>query len=638
VLRRAAPAIPLALAAALPTAATAQSVVRFDPPRAEIGTRFDGSWVGMPVLGTGTYRGFEEWVALRLSGYAWHPGVFGFSATVQPTRRQVRQGGAFEPGSGGGTRFNIDVGTRLLGASPVSLTTRLLRFTSSDRPVLSTERNLDVMNATAQLRYRNPYLPVRLEVSRRGVRERWRPVDRDALIQDYTTRGVLVGAQNTKLSLVGERLRTDDRVTDRSSRIDRADGRHRFAWGKGSWISSSAQYFRRTGVAEQRRTVWQEHVHIQHLRSLASDLQFGYSNTRNGRDASTVTQRYGRGMLSYQIVPELLLIADGRAEWTQFDAGSRTVYRARPRLDASMRLPLNGYFSASAVVGYEWHRQQPSVAGSVPVVNERHVVDAAGRFTLLEAFADPSTVVVTTTDETLVFDRDFDYGIVEAGELVEIVILPTGRIQAGDTVLVDYRFELLPGERANAFVSELGARVSLAGVTAFVQHSFRGSPGDARIESLILELEQLNTGLAVVERFGRAQMNLRGAYRKRQLDGIRYDSYDARGTFTVVPARPLRFSLGGSASTGRGSGDRVNIYSGDAGLQWVPSGLFRARLRGTWWRWTQGTRRTSLFGAGAEVDWRVGLLEVRASYDRSSWREGLPRVEHRMTAYIVRRF
>jgi len=637
-LRRAVPTIPLALAAVMPARAAAQSVVRFDPPRTEIGTQFDGSWVGIPVLGTGTYRGFEQWVALRLAGYAWHPGVLGFSATLQPTRREVRQGGAFEPGSGGGTRLNVDVATRLLGASPVALTTRLVRFTSSDRPVLSTERRLAVTNATAQLRYRNPYLPVRLEVNQRGVRERWRPVGRDPFIQDYTARGILVGAENTKLRLIGERLHTDDRVTDRSSRIDRADGRHRLAWGKGSWISSSAQYFRRTGVAEQRRTVWKETVHIQHLRSLGSDLQFGYGNTRTGRDASTVTQKYGRGQLTYQIVPELRLIAAGRAEWTQFDAGSRNVDRARPSLVTSMPLPLNGRFSANAVVGYEWHRQQPSVAGRVPVVNERHVVDAARRFTLLEAFADPASVVVTNTDETLVFGRDFDYGIVEAGEMVEIVILPTGRIQEGDTVLVDYWFDLLPGERANVFVSELGARVSLAGVSAFAQYSFRGSPGDARIESLILELEQLNTGLEVVERFGRSQVNLRGAYRKRRLDSIRYDSYDARGTFTVVPARPVRLSLGGSASTGRGSGDRVNIYSGDAGVQWVPSGVLRARLRGTWWWWTQGMRRTNLFGLGAEVEWRVGLLEVRASYDRSSWREGVPRVEHRVTTYIVRRF
>jgi len=303
-----------------------------------------------------------------------------------------------------------------------------------------------------------------------------------------------------------------------------------------------------------------------------------------------------------------------------------------------MGLPLNGHLSANAVVGYEWHRQQPSVSGRVPVVNEGHVVDAAGRFTLLEAFADPATVVVTTADETLTLDRNFDYGIVEAGELVEIVILPTGRVQEGDTLLVDYWFELLPGERANVFVSELGVRVSMAGVTAFVQRSFRGGPGDASIENLILELKQLNTGLEVVERFGPAQVNLRGAYQKRQLDGIQYDSYDARGTFTVVAARPLRFSLGGSASTGSGSGDRANIYSGDAGVQWIPSGALRVRLQGTWWRWIQGTRRTSLVGVGAEVNWRLGLMEVRASYDRNSWREGLPRVESRVTAYAVRRF
>lgn len=637
-MRRAGLVTVVSLAIAFPGRAVGQSILRLDRPRAEIGTRFDGSWVGMPVAGTGTYRGFEEWATLRLGGHLWHPGVVGFSATLQPTRRQVRQGGTFEPGSGGGTRLNVDLGTRILGASPVSLSSRLVHFTSQDRPVLSSERHLDVTSASGQLRYRNPYLPLRLEFSRRAVRERWRPVDQDAFLQDYTVRGVLVAAENSKLSLVGEQLHTDDRVTELSSRIDRADGRHRFAWGKGSSLSSTAQYFRRTGVADQRRTVWQEHLHIQHLASLGSDLQYGYSHTENGGGGSTVTQRYGRAMITTQLIPQLRFTAAGRAEWNTFDAGTRSVYRARPRLDASVRLPLNGHFSASALVGYEWHRQEPSVAGGVPVVNERHVTDASGRFTLREPFVDVTSIVVTTPDETLIFDPDFDYGIVEAGELVEIVILPTGRIQVGDTVLVDYRFQLLPGERANTFVSELGARVSMLGVTAFVQHSSRGTPGDARITSFVLELEQLNAGLEVVERFGPGQVNLRGAYQKRDLEGIRYDNYDARGMLTIIPARPLRLSVGGAASTGQGSGDRVNIYSGDAGVQWMPSGLLRLRLRGTVWRWTQGDRRTSLLGFGAELDWRVGLLEVAATYDRNSWREGVLRVEHRVTAHIVRRF
>ncbi|NOY06866.1 MAG: hypothetical protein GXO82_09595 [Chlorobi bacterium] len=93
-------------------------------------------------------------------------------------------------------------------------------------------------------------------------------------------------------------------------------------------------------------------------------------------------------------------------------------------------------------------RQSETVFSTI--LDEAHVLDDT-KIELLEVpFVNRGSVVVTDETQTLVFQENFDYILIQRGNFIEIRRMPGGRIATGETVYVDYKANRNPSYKYRA--------------------------------------------------------------------------------------------------------------------------------------------------------------------------------------------
>lgn len=618
--------------------ARGQGTIMVRRPAGEVGVDFDGSWIDFPAVPGTIRRTLQEWLQLRLSGAVRHPRLLSFDVGLRPMRTQTSWTGVPESPGGGIDGFGGSVAVKALTGAPVSLSARGFRSTENNRGRFGVETDLDLTEWGGRLTYRNPYMPLDLDYSSRSRDMTWRPAPQQVIRQDETIRTLRFTARSSKTHAFLERLSFDDRLGERDFTTYRAILDHLLRWGKRSNLSSSLRYYDRVGTAAQERVSWSQLVHLQHTWKLASDYNYQILSQRTGRDVTHGLS--GQVSTTYLVLPNLSVGAEWFGQSTQFSAGRQSFYRARPRLSYSRGLPLGARFQGSLSVGYEWQSQEPGEDGFVPVINERHVVEPSGKFTLGEGHADAASVTVTSTDETTVFEAGFDYRIVEAEPFLEILVLPGGRIQVGDTVLVDYRFQIVPAASTNALVTEYDTYIQLGGLRLYHRRSVRDElngtePG---LLPVLASYEDMKTGIGFTLSTSVGTVDLLGEHRLRQSSGFDFTSYLVRGGFTFAPRRNLRGRIGASTNIRRGGDLPFNMVSAESSLDWRADRSLRLHAGLTAWAWSEDGLRERFIGGGLGAEWQVGLTTLRLRYDRLSWEDGFDRSEDRLLLRAVRSF
>jgi hypothetical protein len=634
------------------TPAPAQSPVTLERPRAQIGFSFDGRWNDFEALAGGRSLRYWEWLGLDLRGAVIDPRLLRFSGGIRPGFRQTVSDGRLEEPEKNASVLAWNVGFELFANRPLSISA----FTFRDRDVrqnrIGDQSQYDVTETSARLVYENRYFPLvaryRARSSRRvGSLTADNPLDATALREDISFRTIRVAAQNRKTSLWFEHQAHQDRISGTTLGKTDAALRHRLRWGKGSSIRSALEYLGFTGRANLQQFTWREMVHLQHTWSVFSDYEFLLRSFRDGG----IPGAERLALVAVTVKPVARLQSRTRASWygRDFSTSSTGMTRLLERMSYSTQLPLGGRFTAAASVEYNRFRFEPGDAiGWLSVVDERHVVDAGGRVALNNADVDAASVRVRRPDGSIVYQLGFDYQLLQDPPFTEVLALPTGRIAPDDTVLVDYRYQVLPESRSSQLVGSFDVRAGIGGLEVFsrgVRTAVRydaagggteGAPVQSRFT--IQDLDETIFGLRVSRMLWSTQVEAGFQWSDRSRGLYAQRSTELHGALTMSPRRDVAVTLGITGLWGRSTNGPFQSASGGSSIRWMPLRTLLCHANLSLWRRRVGSDLQTFVGGGGGATWQPGLLEVQLQFTHDRMQGSTNQTIDRLAIYLSRRF
>ncbi len=626
--------------------------VSLSSPRGEVGADFEGWRAAYPLSPSRSLLTFREWVELRLTGAVVDPRLLSFALSLRPVQTQLDWSGPAQLADGRGDRTDFGAGVNVLAGGPVSMSGAVRRFSGTTPATLGSTLDYRQAERNARLHWRNQYLPLALSVEDRSFMEIHRlPTQPEVVRLEARARALRVEAENRKTTVLLERYAYEDRLGGLDFTNARASLNHRARWGKGSSLRSALLLSRRTGTSSYERLSWEEGAHLEHTRRVGSDYRFGLLRVET--PFGTSRSRVGDAAVTAQLLPALTVGIGGRAQSVRYTTGRQQYDRLGPQAHYATALPHGGRLTAGASVAVERVRQQPGPDGRVPVVNERHVIDATTRFRLDNPNVDRSSVVVANAGETQIYQESLDYGLSDLGPFLEVVILPGGRIAVGDTVLVDYAFLVVPASRVGALAASYDASVQLAGVELYHRRVRRQQQGatlevatgsSAGIGSVVDlgDRDERTTGVRLRRETPVGIVDIGGERTQLASGEFEFTSTRIQSGLTVAARPGLRAMLRAAWSATEDGGIRSELGSVGSSAEWTPGRALQVRgeLAAWWWREYGGQRglRQRFLGGGADVAWRVRLISVEARYDRDVWKETFARIQNRVSLRVARSF
>ena len=131
----------------------------------------------------------------------------------------------------------------------------------------------------------------------------------------------------------------------------------------------------------------------------------------------------------------------GEAQWynTRGEGVDEDLYHIGPRLEEHLTQPLGSWGRLRVNLAYDYFRESQTAAGDRIVVVGEKVRLTDGQVALLsQPNADASSIVVSSSDGTTLYQEGLDYRIVQRDGSTELQRVFGGRIANGETVSVDY--------------------------------------------------------------------------------------------------------------------------------------------------------------------------------------------------------
>lgn len=645
---------PLALALLLAWSglAPAQTGVQVRPSGGELGLQLGGNWAGRTQAPANRRFDYWEWARFGIKGLVLDHRLLEFNAQLRPMWRQVSWTGPVEPGDLGARHFDFDVGGTLLGKRPYWASFRAARSTNTLRGRAGSEINYVHKLLEGRFGLRNRYLPVELSYRSTAKDQNW--IGGPELPPESTDENRLrLTARNRKTSLLLERIGAQDRAAQLRANTSRGVFTHMLGWGKGSRLSTTLNYFEQSGLRSVERFSWLERVRLQHTRRVAST--YGFSIARGKTAGGTTVNRTGEGYLSYRIGSRMSAVTGVRSRSLRHSGGAESALQISSAMNFAVQLPLTATLSAGASVAFERIARTPPEDGWILVVQEEHVVGPSSRFFLDNAFADPASVAVRSADGALVYEGGVDYQVLETPPFVEIVVLPAGRIEPGDTLSADYRYRLAPATGRSVGWGSYRVALAVRGLEVYhAAHLFR--PIDVADESLLAEGGVLGAGgvgtrdeLAIGVSFrGSVPMgtvDLRAETSRREHETV-FSSTSSRvgGGITTRLLSTVSSSLGGNFNRTTTNDVRFDMWSLSWSIAWPALRSLWLRGSVSAWDWSQdvatdGRRlRQAFVGGGLDAVWSVGLTRVELRLSRSQLAGDVARTDDRLWIRAVRTF
>lgn len=155
------------------------------------------------------------------------------------------------------------------------------------------------------------------------------------------------------------------------------------------------------------------------------------------------------------------------------DAGDRRLLGANLLLEYRKRLPAGGRLSTT--IGRQWDREDNRFGDREDIVlGEIHEARLAAPFRLERPQVVLDSIVITDASGTIPFRVGFDYDVNAIGEIVEISILPAGQIVDGQTLLVDYRFAVLPFTKTRVTQTRFDVSIDYGWINPYYRSSDAG--------------------------------------------------------------------------------------------------------------------------------------------------------------------
>lgn len=602
----------------------------------ELGSEFDGRWIGVRDAGGPAIQQFREWIELRLRGWALYPGIIDFGLQFSPAFNQNLFRGE-TASSGNSTILNGGADVWLLSARRLTLHGYYQRGTQRSRGALGSDSESDRSVWGVDLSDRNPYLPFQLEYRDESDDTRFLTGSAQAPVRtDLRNKLLRFTARNSKIRILIQRHAQDDRAAGVERIRSIARLQHTLRWGKGSHLSTGVGRWKNSGAGESETIRLTESVLLRHRRNLSSGYSYTYGRTATAADVQT--QSLGQINTNYQIVPGIRASADGLGASRRTRSGTRqSLYRVTSQLTLGTDLPLGARASASGHASHQWLRQG-SEDGLVEIVDEHHPIGDTGRFRLSESFVEPASVVVKS-QEGFPFEPEIDYRIVEVGAFLEIVLLPGGRIQTGETVLVDYKFRLVPAGSARALVWGYQASLDVGPLRLF--HNRSAETGLEEVPQEVFgglrDFDDRLFGARFQLPFSFGSFNANAEYHSTRTNTLETRSKVIGSALRLLPGRGVSVGLSGSLSAQRGNDLSLDILRSQSSLDWNVARNLDVRAAVTYWSWREPDRRTDFLGGGIGLTARYRQLILEARVDRRTWANGTAQSENRIYVRLTRR-
>jgi hypothetical protein len=206
----------------------------------------------------------------------------------------------------------------------------------------------------------------------------------------------------------------------------------------GSYLHSTARYFRQSGDQSHETINWQERLQLRHTPNfstyyLANLLENRFRN-------STVRTWRGEAGLDHQLYRSLRSHFDVHGRWVDYDQASEDLTGVTARFDYRKRTPL-GHLTAGFGQTYDQINRSGS-SSDRPVIGEALVLRDGVTVFLSQPQVDQNSIEVLSSDRTITYVADFDYEVIRINERTGLRLRAGGRLADGDSVLVDYATDI----------------------------------------------------------------------------------------------------------------------------------------------------------------------------------------------------
>ena len=608
--------ITLGLVAGLPPPAHGQGVIQLQPLTGGIGIggRFDESTVGRNLAG-------RQWFRLTLSGAVLDPGLAQFSIGLTPSFAQSRTTDFISDGGSNTRSLGINLGLHLLRSRDVSASARYIRAGHSTnwfgRTVGDNSGRTEFL--TAGVKWQNLLMPLEFEYRR----ESWSRLVFDGtnmLDVPNTFQTFRLWGYNRKTTFTAEQRNGNQSLdllpfssVTRLAQITNTQG-----WGKGSSFQTLLSGHTRSGdrivPTSTGRAAF--NLHLQHTTGVGSDWSFNI--TRASAGGNSTTSRGYAGNLSWLITSWASARLSGSRYEASFGRATQTMNRIDPGATATILLPF-GTLSLAGSVGYETLTRTRPDGEWIPVVQESHGVGPSGAFFLDNNGADPASVVVSAGADLYV--DGLDYVLIETPPLLQVVVLPSGRITPGQTVHVDYQYLVVGAAHGSLLVATYSGDLRIRWLRIYHNRWLRdsGTRGTGPSDPLRY-YDQNNTGAQITINGRSVSLMLRGDHQRRIDDGFHINSTSAAGTVSVRPMPRVNSSVGASYQFSEGSTGTSKVVRGEVGLSWLIARTLTFTGDVSAWRSNEQVviRRTQI-GTTMRLFWAPGLLRFSVFYRYRDW-------------------
>jgi hypothetical protein len=210
-------------------------------------------------------------------------------------------------------------------------------------------------------------------------------------------------------------------------------------------LESELEHLKQSGSLDEDRWRWRETLRLKHTDTLRSWYDFEYLDQTRGSLANLApieehSYRFS-GTLEHQLYESLVSQLTGYGQKQNFMSGADM-----DRLGADLRL---AYTKRNALgvlrADYDARIEEENRHGRqlrAEVLDERQTFRDPDPVRLSNSNVDTGSIVITATDNITYYRQDRDYRVRTVGDRSEIERIPTGRIADGDTVLIDYTYQL----------------------------------------------------------------------------------------------------------------------------------------------------------------------------------------------------
>ncbi len=475
-----------------------------------------GFSIERPKLGMGTFYEYEEekrtfqesetkavthdmreYVTLQTEGWAGYPNLMGYRLSVTPEWRQETFRKSLLPD---GPEQTDDRDTSVLAYNakatffeqkPLSLD--LFSDRSTRKIDLSNQEDTDIETRSwgSRLGFTSAVLPIMLSFTDRNTDQTgFYDSDEDRKMVRASIRHLLKRSISTLNILRDDTRKTIQTVSDPmdvSSKTTTAEFTNTFLFSGDERVRlDSLLYSGREEYDDIR--IDTRMVTENFYWSITQNLLTQYTANFNRREAGDVTteEKALDGLLTHRLGDSLTTTLGAGAASNDFTGGSEDRYRSKLGFDYRRSFP-GGSIDIKASGNYQ--KTQRTGAGK-QVPTETRLVLSNGEEALLAAdFIDLDTIVVTSTDGSVVYTENIDYQVSEAGSGVRISRSLLGAIEDGQEVVVHYAYRVDSAYDDARFGQDyrfdlsLGSFMSLTGVhRSLDQRILSGDPPANRMD------------------------------------------------------------------------------------------------------------------------------------------------------------